>query len=62
MRDAEDGAEMISTADLDPDSLHRVIEMRQVAFESWWAPEHPGWGIIDEAPPDGEHILSSSLL
>ena len=37
--------------------LQRVIEMRQVAFESWWAPEHPGWGIIDEAPPDGESLF-----
>ena len=58
MRDTNDGAEILNTADLDPDSLRRVIEMRQVAFESWWAPEHPGWGIIDEAPPDGGLIYS----
>lgn len=60
MRDTDDGAEIISTQDLDPDSLQRVIEMRQVAFESWWAPEHPGWGIIDEAPPDGKVLPSST--
>lgn len=57
MRDTDDGAEIISTQDLDADSLQRVIEMRQVAFESWWAPDHPGWGIIDEAPPDGNVIF-----
>jgi len=53
MRDSDDGVEILSTEDLDPNSLQRVVEMRQVAFESWWAPEHPGWGIYDEAPPDG---------
>ena len=53
MRDSDDGVEILSTEDLDPDSWRRVVEMRQVAFESWWAPEHPGWGIYDEAPPDG---------
>jgi hypothetical protein len=59
MRDTDDGVEILSTQDLDPDSLQRVVEMRQVAFESWWAPEHPGWGIIDEAPPDGESSIAA---
>lgn len=53
MRDTDNEAELISTSDLDPASLQRVIEMRHVAFESWWAPGHPGWGIINEALPNG---------
>ena len=48
MRDTDDGAEILDTADLPAQDLLRVIEMRQLAFASWWAPGHPGWGIIDE--------------
>lgn len=51
MRDTEDGVEIIRTSDLPPEDLLRVIEMRQVAFAHWWAPGHPGWGIVDELTP-----------
>ena len=51
MRDTDDGAEILDTADLPAQDLLRVIEMRQLAFASWWAPGHPGWGIIDELEP-----------
>ena len=59
MRDTEDGVEVIDTADLPPDDLFRVIEMRQVAFAHWWAPGHPGWGIVDELnqPTNGDSSL-----
>jgi len=62
MRDSDDGVEILSTEDLDPNSLQRVVEMRQVAFESWWAPEHPGWGIYDEAPPDDVPDLADDAV
>lgn len=62
MRDTNFGepAEILQTSELDTDSFQRVTRMRQVALESWWAPRHPGWGIIDEAPPDGRHWLTNT--
>ena len=68
MRDTDDGAEILDTADLPTQDLLRVIEMRQLAFASWWAPGHPGWGIIDElespsqegAPPAPQTLGSGS--
>lgn len=61
MRDTDDGAEIIMTEDLPAEDLLRVVQMRQLAFASWWAPGHPGWGIIDAlGPPESEPLVLKS--
>ena len=39
----------------------RGLQLRQLAYASWWADGHPGWRIVDNSPAPQQHRRTGLL-